>query len=345
MNSTIHLPKNTIRFGIPLLLIGLLVWLAKSSFFFSHPDRLAIAITFDLLISVPVIYFFLIRKSSIPKTSAILLVIAGMVAGSYVLPEENQFYLSLFKTWVFPVVEISILSFVIYKVSQAIRGYKTNQNPSSDFYTTLKITCYKILPGIAVIPVVTEIAVFYYGFIHWKKRRLRENEFTYHKNSGSIALLAAILFLVVVETAIFHLLLVKWSTLFAWILTLLSAYTGIQLFGFMRSMLKRPITIGNNHLYLRYGIMTETIIDLKNIEAVEITSREIVINKETRTLSVLGTLETHSIILHLKNENILTSLYGIKRKYKKLAFYVDDKERFAARLTDAIKQEALQNEA
>lgn len=341
MNRTLNFQKNLTILGIPLMLIGMMILLAKSSFFPSNPDSLSIGITFDLLITVPLVYFLLIRKTSIPRTTIIPLLIIGMVVGSIVLPAQNQYYLELFKTWVFPIVEISIISFVIYKVSQAIKGYKTNQNPSVDFYTTLKNTCYEILPKSAVVPVVTEIAVFYYGFIHWKKRTLNENEFSYHRESGTVSLLFAIIFIVSIETYVIHILLMKWSELAAWILTFLSIYSGFQLFGFLKSMYKRPISIENGKLFLRYGIMNETTIDIANIDSIELSSKDIELNKETRKLSFLGELESHNVIIRLKEENTLTGLYGIKRNYTNLAFHVDDKIKFADKINNALQQRIL----
>ena len=178
MNRIVNAEKNLIIFGIPVIIIGILILIVKSSIFSLNPDALSIGITFDLLITVPFVYFLLIRKTSIPRTTIILFVIIGMVAGSIILPSQNQYYLDLFKTWVFPVLEISVISFVIYKVSQAIKKYKLNRNSSIDFFTTLKTTCYEIFPKHAVMPVVTEIAVFYYGFIDWEKRKLpKRNRF------------------------------------------------------------------------------------------------------------------------------------------------------------------------
>lgn len=234
-------------------------------------------------------------------------------------------------------MELSILSFVIYSVRKGIKRYKLNKTESFDFFTTLKNTCYEILPKGIVIPVVTEIAVFYYGFLYWKKRELKENEFSYHKDSGTITLLIAIIFIVAIETVVFHILLAKWNSIAAWILTFLSIYSGIQIFGFLKSMLKRPISIATDQLYLRYGIMTETAIDLKDIDTIEISSKDIETNKETRKLSFLGELEGHNIIIRLKKENELIGLYGIKRKYRNLALYVDDKIEFKNRINSTLQ--------
>ncbi|TFV95653.1 hypothetical protein E4S40_05380 [Algoriphagus kandeliae] len=338
MNSTLNLPKSLTIFGIPVLIIAILVLIANSSFFPLNPDSLSIGITFDLLIIVPLVYFLLIRKTAIPKTTIILFLVLGMVDASVILPPQNQYYLELFKTWVFPLVELFVISFVIYKVSQAVKRYKSNQRSSVDFFTTLKNTCYEILPKAAVIPVVTEIAVFYYGFIDWKKRKLNENEFSYHRESATVSILITILFLVVIETFVFHLLLSQWSTIAASILTFLSIYSGFQLFGFMKSMFKRPILIQDEKLYLRFGIMSETTIELSKIKSLEISSRDLEFNKETRRLSILGDLDSHNVIIQLKEENTMTGLYGFKRTYKNLALHVDDKVRFGNKMNEAMQQ-------
>jgi len=233
-------------------------------------------------------------------------------------------------------VELSVLSFVIYNVRKGIKKYNKKKHSSVDFFTTLKNTCYEILPKNVVIPVVTEIAVFYYGFLYWKKRDLKENEFSYHKESGTIPLLIAIIFIVGIETVTFHILLLKWSNIAAWILTFLSIYSAIQIFGFLKSMFKRPISIENNKLYLRYGIMNEATIELKEIAAIEISSKDIELNKETQKLSFLGALESHNVIIRLKNENTLIGLYGIKKKFKVLALHVDNKVEFQNQINNAL---------
>lgn len=338
MNRSLNINKNLIFFGIPILFISMLALLAKSSFFEIHPNRLSIGITIDLVLTIPVIYLVLIRKTSIPKTTVVPVMIVGMLIGSIILPEENQFYLELFKTWILPIVELSLVSYIIYNVSKAVKRYKSNKNETTDFFTTLKTTCYGMLPKMAVIPVVTEISVFYYGFVHWKKRELDENEFSYHKESGTITLLVAIIFIIAIETFVLHILLAKWSVIAAWILTWVSIYSGVQLFGFLRSMYKRPIVITNGKLFLRYGIMNETIINMDNIDSIELSSQDIELNKETRKLSFLGDLESHNVIIRLKAENILTGLYGTKRKYRNLVLHVDKNTEFKNVMDHALQQ-------
>ena len=134
-----------------------------------------------------------------------------------------------------------------------------------------------------------------------------------------------------------HTLLAKWSNTAAWVLTFLSIYSGIQLFGFLKSMFKRPILIEDKKLFLRYGIMNETIIDTEIIDSIEISSKDITLDKETRKLSFLGELESHNIIIRLKEENTLIGLYGVKRKFKNLVLHVDDKVEFKNKINNILQ--------
>lgn len=338
MNRIINFRSPLIIFGILAITFGFIIMIARSPVFRLNPDNLAIGITADLLLTVPLLYFFLIRKTGIPKTTVIPVLILGLIIGTNILPSENQQYLDLFKKWAIPVIELSVLSFVIYKVSGVVRQYKLPRTQSFDFFTTLKEVCYKMLPGKVVMPVVTEIAVFYYGFLHWKKIQLKENEFSYHKASGTVALLGVTIFMIGIETAVFHLLLTKWSNTVAWMLTFLSLYSAIQIFGFLRSMYKRPISVENGRLYLRYGIMNEAVVSLKEIDSVEISSKDIEKNNECRKLSVLGAMESHNVIIRLNKESTLVGLYGIKRPFKVLALYVDDKYKFEDKINKALSR-------
>lgn len=338
MNRSIKFHKSLLIFGIPLLIIGVMILLANTALFQMNPDSLAIGITFDLLLTVPIVYFLLIRKTTIPKTTVVPFLIFGVIVCSIILPSENQQYLDLFKAWVLPIVELFVVSYVVYNLRKGIKSYKLKKDVSADFFTLTKNTCSEILPKRVVTPMATEIAVLYYGFISWRKRELKDNEFSYHKDSGTITLIIAILFIVALETFVFHTLFAKWSDIAAWILTFLSIYSGIQLFGFLKSMYNRPISIESEKLFLRYGIMSEATIDLINIENIEISTKDIKLDKETRKLSFLGELESHNIVIRLKEESTLIGLYGKKRAFKNLAFHVDNTTEFNNQLTIALQQ-------
>lgn len=326
MNKAIN--NNLIIFGAPIILLIILIWLMKSSFLATINNTLDLAITVDLLFTVPIVYFLLIRKTQIPKTTVIILIIIGLLLGYIFLPKENQFYLDIFKTWVLPFIEIFILVFVIFKVKNAIKKYKNAKGEHLDFFTALKKTCYEVLPKKVAMPFATEIAVIYYGFIKWKTPKLKQNEFTYHKNSGTPMLLGAFIFIILIETFVLHVALQKWNVIVAWILTGVSIYTIIQVLGFAKSLIQRPIYIDNNFLWLKYGILNEAKISLTNIDEVELSKKPLPKEELTKTLSPLGELESYNVIIHLKDKTELIGLYGFSKKFTKLQLYVDKPNKF-----------------
>ena len=336
MSTTLNINRNLITFGILFSLFGALILLMKSSFI-AENDFLSLGITADLLLTVPVVYFLLIRKTQIPNTTVVPVMIVGLLIGSYFLPKESQTYLTIFKTWALPVIEISILTYVVIKVRSAIGKYKTLKGAAPDFFSALKSTCYEILPKGLVLPFATEIAVFYYGFINWKTIKKNENEFTYHKESGTPALFGALILIIGIETLALHFLLARWSLLGAWILSALSIYTAIQVFGFARSLSKRPISINQDSVILKYGILTEVEIAFSDILKVELSGKFLGKEALMKTLSPLGELESHNVIIQLKNENEMVGLYGMKKKFMAIGFHIDKPKEFKEKIENALQ--------
>ena len=328
--------RNVFIFGMPVFLIGLMVTLSILPVFRTNTAGLSNGITFDLLVTVPLLYVLLIHKSKISYATVLPLLLLNVVICSLIVPTENQYYLNIFKSGILPLLELVFLAFLTIKVKNAIKKSKLQLTKSSDFYTNLIKICDELLPPSIAAIALNELGVLYYGFIFWKKRQLASNEFTYHKDSGMIALLLALIMVIIIETFAIHILIAKWNFTIAWVLTFLSIYSAIQIFGFLKSMIKRPITIEDNKLHLRYGIMSATTITLENIESIAISSDSITTNNKIIKLSVFGELEAPNIIIHLKKENILFGLYGIKKKYKILHFYVDNKTNFLMQVNNAI---------
>ncbi len=347
---------------IPVFLFGSLILLIESSYFASAVvqsdnltdnlvDNLTLGISIDFVITIPIIYFLIIRKTKISNLTAITTMVAGLFLGLYFLPEENQTYLQFVKTYFFPVLELGIISVVIWKFVRAVKKYKALKRNNTeilfDFFTVLKSSCQEILPKLPATLLATEIAVIYYSIINWKKIEINPTkQFTYHRNSGTVGLMGALVFIVAIETIAIHLLLAEWNATAAWILTVLSIYTGFQLLAFAKSFSRRPILIENDILYLRYGIMSEAEIKIKNIESIEISEKPLEElmeeegNKKSKLyqkLSPLGNLEQHNIIIRLYEKAIVNGIYGMDKEFEVLAFHVDEKTDFKNIIDERIK--------
>ena len=195
----------------------------------------------------------------------------------------------------------------------------------------LVTTCESLFPKTAAKLAANEIALIYYWFFNFKQTTLKPNEFSNYKGSGILSTLGAIIFVVAIEMLTIHLLAAKWSTALAWVLTGLSIYSALQLIGIIRSVPKRPIAIHEDHLQLRFGILSDTNIPYKDIEHIEtVNSSDYDANKtkDTKTLSLLGELEHSNVCIHLKTPQYLNFIYGKSKQYSNLYLFVDDHQRF-----------------
>lgn len=328
--------RHTLAIIIPAILFVAMALLAKTSWFIAQPEALAIGLVFDFTLTIPIVYFLIVRKTNIPNITVVPVFIIGTIVASYVIPPDQQFYLNQIKTWIIPVVELGVLTFIIYKIRQINLEFKKQKAGQVNFYDSLKQAVAEILPKPVDVFFATEIATFYYGFFHWRNHKLKTNEFSYHKDNGAIALFIVIIGLVIVETGIIHLLLTRWSSLAAWILSGISIYTGLQLFGFMHSMSKLPIEITDEQLTLRYGLMASMNVPFESIKAVEISSKDLDENTTVKKLSILGNLEAHNIIIHFNERSTFSTLYGFNKTCEGLALHVDTPSEFKAALDTKI---------
>lgn len=337
--KTIISPKSTVFiFGVPITLLLVLVLLMKYVLSIKQ-EVMGYAVTIDLLLTVPVIYFLLIRKKDIPKTTVIPVMIIGFLLGSFFLPKDHQSLLLFFKTWCLPLIEVVILIFVATKLIKAIKAYRILKTDEvADFYSLMCRFASEILPRRVAKPFATEIAVFYYGFLSWRKLQLNNNMFSYHKKSGTDILLAVFIFMIAIETLAVHLLLERWNVYVAWALSGLSIYTMIQAWGFLRSLAKRPILLDKNKLVLKYGIMNETSIPYTDIDEISLSGESLKEEDGAVMLSLLGELEKHNVIIKLKKEHTLIGLYGSKKQFIKIGLYIDEPTDFEEKLIKQIVQ-------
>ncbi|WP_299892170.1 hypothetical protein [uncultured Lacinutrix sp.] len=341
MQHILSLKKPYLGVLVSFLLLFSLFFIAKHNTIQFNSSAFVSAITLDFAVTIPLIYLFLTRQSNIPKTTVVPLFILGLVLASYCLPQEQQSLLNSIKKWGIPIVEISVFTFIIIKVRNLIIQFKKSKEQSQDFFDALKIASKQLLPSTAANLFAMEIAVFYYGIFKWKSQKLKLNEFSYHKNSGTPTLLGALIFVIAIETVAIHLLVVNTAPIIAYILLALSIYSAFQILGFLKSLFYRPILITKQRIYLKYGILSETSINTNNIENVDYFTKDIDKEKNTTLikLSPLGSLEGHNIIIHLKKEQTLNGLYGSKKQFQSIVLHLDDKTSFKQEIESLITQD------
>ena len=244
-----------LSFGLPLLIIIFLAFLPRLEIFQGNQESLSIGILLDLLITIPFISFFLIRKTKLPKISLVYIFLIGILIAGLIIPKEHQEILSKVKLIAIPVFEIGMISFLISRVFSLKKSFKTKKSNKNDFHNNLLQASNEIFPGRIGKIITTEVSVFYYLFSFKKGSKSNDTNFTYFKKNGIKTIIVIFLFLLLFETLAVHLLLESWNVNIAWALTILSIYTGFQIFSILRSMNKRLISINYEakQLNLKYG--------------------------------------------------------------------------------------------
>ncbi|NOQ73524.1 MAG: hypothetical protein GQ574_16075 [Crocinitomix sp.] len=320
--------------GIPVLLIIFsIIFALNLNRFGSDADLLSIGITIDLVLVVPLIYFGLIRKKNISKFTIMPFFVIGLIVATFVIPAAKQQTLDLIKTWLLPLVEITVVTLVIIKVRKIRKAYQAKKTGDIDFVTALKESAASILPQKLAYGLATEIGLFYYTFVTWKKPNYASNMFTYHKESGIQGILGAVLGVALIELFCVHLLIYENHPILSWVLTAISAYGVIQLIGLMKSIPRVPHFITAEHLVLRMGIFQETKIPLSAIESVELTTADY--PKKEKAYAKI-TLFDHNCIIHLKEEATLHGLFGMTKQYTHLVLSIDDKKSVKTMIENAI---------
>ncbi|WP_394747482.1 hypothetical protein [Spongiimicrobium salis] len=334
------LPKmalhSNLAYGIPLLIILTTIAIGLSPLLQQYP-QIAIGITYDLVLTAPLAYFLVIRKRNIPKITLIPLIVIGIIIASYILPEQQQSHLNAIKAYVLPLTELLVLSVLVFKISKGIRTFRLASKTRSDFYEISKSsakTLFGKTPFAAFF--ASEISMFYYAGFAWRFKKLQKQEFSNYKDNASIAMAVALLLVVGIETFTFHILLMKWSVVAAWIFTGSSLYTAVLIIAHIKALLLRPSLLTPKELVLKNGLLANIRIPLDSIATVTRCSAEI--SSSDSRIGNLGLSKKsthHSLALYFKYPQTIEKMYGFTDECDVLLFHLDNKDSFLKLLTKA----------
>ncbi len=155
--------------------------------------------------------------------------------------------------------------------------------------------------------------------------------FTYHKKSGYVGFIWAMVFVMVLETVGVSYLLYKWSPILHWLHLILSISVLLFLLLDLKAVTKNPIKVTNNELSLKIGVRPEIKVNLNDIK--EIRNGNLYYendrkNKEVLDLSLLS-LDEPTFELVLETAIVNKPVIGKSSLINRIFFSVDDKEEFS----------------
>lgn len=308
-------------FLIPFLLIGVLISLSLGSelFFASTPFWYS-ALILDFTLTIPLVYYFLIRKKKISKFTVVPVFIAGIILSSLLIPPEEKGVLTFILNWVFPIVEILVFAKISHTVFKLVKTLKQTRNQNPDFYEAFLEASTQIFPAKMKHIVASEASLIYYCFFAWRNPKLKSNEFSYHHKTPVVSLLYGFMLLIVAEGIGLHLWLDGYNSILAWVFSFLSAYGFLQVFGVLKSIPKRPIIVNENEVLLKFGLLGSANLAKSNIESIYLSTKDI--PEDIVDLKKLFLVD-HNILITLKNSQRVPGLYGLKKDAKHIALFVD----------------------
>ena len=278
----------------------------------------------DVAVTVPALYFLLIvRGGAMPAISVLPVCLVGILRATYLVQGIG---------WARPVVgagvEIALAALI---VGQVRRGLKA-RGQSGDLLHQMEAAALETVPSRRLAGVLaSELAVFYYCFAAWRSRRhvpAGALAFSLHHESGVAALFGVLAGVSVMEAALVHLVVMRWSTAAAWVLTAVSAYGTVWLIAQARAFVLRPVLVHDGVLVVRAGMMWTVRVPLQAIAAVEQGGAKC-------DLRVPPASEPN-VRLRLSEGVTACGMYGVKRRVASIALAVDDREGFVCAVRGAV---------
>jgi hypothetical protein len=313
-------------------------WIAGFIRSAQDPAIFAIAITADVALGIPLLYYLLLaRKRYLPASGMIALYLLALAAVRFVLLPSQQTHLSTIEAFAL-LGEVAVLGVALAKARDIVRRVRAARAVELYFADALRQGVRQALGGSPVAALLaTELSLIYFAGFGWFTRfrtdRPGSVAFPYHRRSGFATILFAMLFIVLVEGGALHLLLSVWNASVAWIVTALNLYALLWMLGFFHAVRLQPIVLDRTHLHLRTGFQWRAEIPLANIAEVRrVTSAD---KRAAGYLNVAAFGEPR-LVLRLREPVTIAGLFGRARGASVIGITVDDEKELVAELNQRI---------
>ena len=326
-----HLPL--LGFGLALTIIyPVAVFVAGTVPRVERPDVLATAVTLDLTVIVPLLYYgLLVRRNRWPLITVAPVFLLSLLAASFVVPADHQGLLQALKYLAAP-AELLLLGYLGLTVARTARRF---QAASGDVLERLRESLRDVLHAPwAADMLAFEIGWLYYALFSWRTRptdATKHFAFSYHKKNGYGAILAGILVAMLIEVIALHALIWMWNPGLAWVVTALSLYGMLWLLGDWRAVCLRPILVEKDALIVRIGLRWTVQVPFAAIAWVRPVEAKPLSRKTSGYLNAI-LLGTPQYLISLNHPIVAHGLYGMRRTITTLGLAVDDPSSFEAAL-------------
>ena len=247
----------------------------------------------------------------------------------FILPSSQQPYLG-FIEFLIPAIELSLAVFALFKLRGIIGDVRSARRESHYFIDAVRTGMRKSLNNeFAIALVATEVSMFYFFFAGWFTRFRTSHPdvsaFSYHRKSSFPFLLWPLVALVVVESALLHLVVGIWTQTGAWILTSINVYTLLWMVGHFQAARLQPVIVDDRYIHLRTGLVWRGQTPLSQIAEIRKPTQADSKAPGFVNVSLLGDPD---LIVVLKEADKLESLFARKKEVEIIGVNLDDPEAF-----------------
>lgn len=279
-----------------LFVITACIVVLRSRAFAVNPDVAAWGVTFDLTITIPLLYWFFVVRPKLagPLSLATLFVICTMIAAA-LIPRSQQFFLHDLK-YLVAALEIVLVATAVRRIGKG--------------------------EGRMASMLLAEAAIMQYALTGWwrKPERVDGRPITFHERSGWGSIVACAIVLIASEGIAAHLFLATWSSTAAWAWTALDLWGALWFLGDYHALRLRRSWLDNDALHLRVGMRWSATIALANIESIE------PIREWTKRRDALKVafLDEPRWLITLREPVVVNGIAGIRKTIRALALLPDD---------------------
>jgi membrane protein YdbS with pleckstrin-like domain len=307
-------------------------FIVRTNAYAENRDILSLAVTLDVLILIPGVYFLLAVALGWRRLTVVPVFVLSLISAHLLLPEDGESYLRIAELVLAP-IEIALLVYLTMKVRQVRRGYRETRGTETEFQQTLETVLAKSLDHPRLVQILaSELSIIHYGLFAWRNRpRYSTNDevFTYHQKSGLGLIVGVFLVLIAIETPVLHYFISLKFPVLAWVVTALGLYAVVFILGDFNACRWRPIRVRDGNLELNTGLRWRSTIPLSEIEKVESTTFDIEDKDGLLNAAVIG---NQNLVISLKSTQSAKGIYGFKKEFDRVAVTADEPSRLAAAL-------------
>jgi hypothetical protein len=311
-------------FGLAVMVLTVSWAIATSSALLGNPRILSIAVVLDVAVTIPAAYWFLVVRSQHAHVRAMIPIVAlCIIVTSAIIPAGQARVLALARH-LFAPAEIGLLVYIAYKVRDVL-GSRDCSNPRDPVEAATADLQRALGNAFAARLIASEFAMLYYAVGPWGRcPRVPEHAVPF-AGVRSVAVLAVLAPIVVIEAGGMHVLVSMWNVAAAWILTALNGYTMLWVLGDYRAMAMRPTFVTHDEVLIRVGLRFSLRASLGQIVETRLTDWR----NERRSLSGhlnLASPDSPNILIVFREPITAQRAFGVQTRVRSVALRVQDAE-------------------